>query len=175
MARPRVPKAKVEVTGPLARNPARFRNRREPKVQSLGRAPLWMDASQQEVWTQFAHALPWLNASHRALLGIAVGIRARLIACEPVDVQALNLLRLCLGAMGGTPADASRVTMPADDEEDPADAYFTRPNLSPWMPIAWPILNAASASLRLQPSGAEPPARPPTACAPRPSGRDGCK
>lgn len=37
-----------------------------------------------------------------------------------VGVQALNLLRQCLGQMGATPADASKITV-ADDEEDDTD------------------------------------------------------
>ncbi|MFL7901563.1 hypothetical protein ACJ41P_10550 [Azospirillum argentinense] len=80
------------------------------------------------VWQQFAHELPWLNGSHRALLEIAVNVRTRLIAGQDVGVQALNLLRQCLGQMGATPADATKVNVPNGDEEDPEDALFSRPN-----------------------------------------------
>ncbi|SPL63721.1 hypothetical protein OHAE_3653 [Ochrobactrum soli] len=32
-------------------------------------------------------------------------------------MQALNLLRQCLGQMGATPSDATKVSMPDDGEE----------------------------------------------------------
>lgn len=83
-----------------------------------------MGAAQAAVWEQFAHELPWLNGSHRALLEIAAVTRARLIAGEDVGVQALNLLRQCLGQMGATPADATKVTMPDGDNQDPDDKFF---------------------------------------------------
>jgi hypothetical protein len=40
---------------------------------------------------------------------------------QEVGVQALNLLRQCLGQMGATPADATKVTLPNNDEEDEDD------------------------------------------------------
>jgi hypothetical protein len=43
----------------------------------------------------------------------------------PVLLKAMSLLRQCLGQLGATPADASKVTMPAEKAEaDPADKYF---------------------------------------------------
>ncbi len=83
-------------------------------------------ASQLEAWHTFADELPWLNQSHRALVGIASEIRGRLIAGEDIGVKAMNLLRLCLGSMGATPADSSKVRMPAEKVDDPAHKYFSR-------------------------------------------------
>lgn len=128
MAMPRTPKAKADVTGQSGKNPQRFRSRKDPKANDLGLPPSWMPADQKTVWLQFAHELPWLNGSHRALLEIAVGIRARLVAGQDVGVQALNLLRQCLGQMGATPADATKVVLPETDDEDPDEAFFARPN-----------------------------------------------
>jgi len=128
MAMPRTPKAKAAVSGQAAKNPQRFAKRQEPKAPPLGTPPVWLSKEQKAVWAQFARELPWLNGSHRALLEIAVTIRARLIAGQDVGVQALNLLRQCLGSMGATPADATKVAMPDDGEEDPDEAFFARPN-----------------------------------------------
>src|SRR6266481_6846816 len=50
-----------------------------------------------EAWQTFSDEVPWLNHSHRALVGIASEIRGRLIAGEEVSVNGLNLLRLCWG------------------------------------------------------------------------------
>jgi hypothetical protein len=38
--------------------------------------------------------------------------------------QCQNLLRQILGSMGATPSDASRVKMPEEKIDDPADKYF---------------------------------------------------
>jgi hypothetical protein len=62
---------------------------------------------------------------HRALVGIASEMRVSQIAGEEVGVKAFSLLRQCLGQLGATPADASKVTMPAEKaKDDPADKYF---------------------------------------------------
>jgi len=40
-----------------------------------------------------------------------------LIAGEEVSVNGLNLLRLCLGQMGATPVDSSKITLPEDKDD----------------------------------------------------------
>lgn len=126
MARPRTPKAKAAVTGADKKNKGRFDERIEPKVSDdLGEPPAWMPEGQQAAWRVIATEIPWLNSSHRALVEIASYVRGRLMAGDDVGVQALNLLRQCLGQMGATPADASKAGGKPDGETaDPADAYF---------------------------------------------------
>jgi hypothetical protein len=83
------------------------------------------NVSQREAWNTFADELPWLNQSHRSLVSIASEIQGKLIAGEELSVNGLNLLRLCLGQMGATPVDSSKITLPEEeDEPDPADKYF---------------------------------------------------
>jgi hypothetical protein len=84
------------------------------------------NANQREAWNTFADELPWLNHSHRSLVGIASEIRGKLIAGEDVTVGGLNLLRLCLGQLGATPVDSSKITLPdeEDDEPDASTKYF---------------------------------------------------
>jgi hypothetical protein len=128
MARPRTPLAKALATGRVLHDPKRFAGRNEPVSNGpLGNAPKWMVKKHQlEAWQTFADELPWLNKSHRTLVGIASDIRGRLIAGEEVSVQFLNLLRLCLGQMGATPADTGKITLPEDsnESEDPSTKYF---------------------------------------------------
>ena len=127
MAMPRTPRAKAAVSGADKKNPQRFRKRNEPKANGpLGDPPEWMGGEQRVVWRDFQRELPWLNESHRALMEIACTVRARLAAGEDVGVQALNLLRQCLGQMGATPSDASKVSIPDDGDKDPDDALFER-------------------------------------------------
>jgi hypothetical protein len=129
MPRPRTPLAKAKATGQdVGTHKASFEDRKEPIVTApLGKPPKWMKkATQLEAWQTFADELPWLNHSHRSLVEIASEIRGRLFAGEEVGVQALNLLRQCLGSMGATPSDASKVKMPDGDEKDkdPSAKYF---------------------------------------------------
>ncbi|MEJ0015701.1 MAG: hypothetical protein WDN25_03895 [Acetobacteraceae bacterium] len=128
MPAPRTPRAKAKVAGSDVKNPQRYRARKDPAAAPLGSPPTWMDELQGRVWRTFAGELPWLNRSHRALLEIAVTVRTRLMAGDEVPgVQALNLLRQCLGQMGATPADATKVQVPDDGEEDPDEALFRPP------------------------------------------------
>jgi hypothetical protein len=127
MPRPRTPLAKAKATGRTLHDPKRFENRKEPKSTGpLGSPPKWMtNPGQREAWETFADELPWLNHSHRSLVGIASEIRGKLISGDEVSVNGLNLLRLCLGQMGATPVDSSKITLPEqEDEPDPADKYF---------------------------------------------------
>jgi hypothetical protein len=118
----------INATGRILHDPKRFKGRVEPIVKDpLGKPPKCMKkASQREAWETFADELPWLNKSHRSIVGIASEIRGKLISGEEVSVNQLNLLRQCLGQLGATPSDASKVKMPdgEDGEDDPAHRYF---------------------------------------------------
>jgi len=122
--------AKAKATGQDKNHASRFKDRREPQSKGkgpLGKPPKWMVRKHQlEAWQTFSDEVPWLNHSHRALVGIASEIRGRLIAGEEVSVNGLNLLRLCLGQMGATPVDSSKIALPEDkDDADPSDKYFS--------------------------------------------------
>lgn len=126
MARPRTPKAKARATGQDVVHKDRFDGRNEPVVADpIGDPPKWMTEPQAKAWNTLSAEIPWLNRSHRALLGIAASIQARLESGADVGVQALNLLRQCLGQMGASPADASKAgVVPGGEGKDPADQYF---------------------------------------------------
>src|SRR5467141_4179365 len=127
MPRPRVPLSRAETTGRTLRNPKRFSDRREPTgLGPLGTPPKFLKTpSQKEAWNTFAVEVPWLNSSHRALVGIASDIRGRLMAGDEVGVKALNLLRMILNSMGATPSDSSKVSMPNNEApDDPSKKYF---------------------------------------------------
>jgi hypothetical protein len=114
----RTPTAKAIATGRVLHDPKRFQNRKEPEFTGeLGPPPAWMKLKdQRESWETFRAEIPWLQKSHRALVGIAAVARA--------DLKA-NLLRQCLGAMGATPADSSKITLPDEEApEDPSAKYF---------------------------------------------------
>jgi hypothetical protein len=123
----RTPTAKAIATGRVLHDPKRFQNRKEPEFTGeLGPPPAWMKLKhQRESWETFRTEIPWLQKSHRALVGIAAVARADLMAGGEFDVRKANLLRQCLGQMGATPSDSSKVSLPDEEApEDPADKYF---------------------------------------------------
>lgn len=130
MARPRTPKAKAVVTGRASHDKARFEGRNEPVVtESLGEPPEWLkdtDTNKPRVaWEIIRDEVPWLNSSHRMLVATMCNQLGRLVAGQEVGVQASVFIKQCLGAMGATPADASKAGAKPDGEsKDPADEFF---------------------------------------------------
>jgi hypothetical protein len=117
MARLRTPAAKARVEGRHIKNPQRYKHN-EPTADAIGDPPKWLTEPQAAAWREFAGELPWLNTSHRCIVGIASVLRARLASGEEVGTKALSLLRLCLSSMGATPADASKVSWAPEEPED---------------------------------------------------------
>lgn len=118
MARPRTPLAKAKAEGRETINAGRYRNRTASHQADIGFPPLWMSPDQRDIWDVFVSELPWLNQTHTALLEVAVTVRTRIASGQDVGVQAMNLLRQCLGQMGATPTDAGRVSFVVDEETD---------------------------------------------------------
>ncbi|MFK4522827.1 hypothetical protein ABIF90_000808 [Bradyrhizobium japonicum] len=81
-----------------------------------------LNEQQATAWREFAGELPWLNASHRCIVGIASVLRARMQSGAEMGSKSLSLLRLCLSSLGATPADASKVAWaPAEEPDDLLD------------------------------------------------------
>lgn len=111
------------MTGADARSPGRFKDRKEPKVRSLGPAPKRFDAEQRELWDAFNEDFPWLGRPDRELVAMAVELRSMMNSGE-APISAFAQYRLCLSSMGGTPVDRSKVAAPEEDDEDPADEFL---------------------------------------------------
>ena len=122
MAAPRTPAAKAEATGAALKNPARHRDRSEPKTTPLGKASAFLSSHGVEAWEGYRRELPWLMEADRSLVEIAASVRGRLLAGDDVGVTALSMLQSMLSKMGGSPADRSKVTVPDDDA--PEDEFF---------------------------------------------------
>jgi hypothetical protein len=122
MAKPRNPLGKAKIEGRDKKDPQRFKNRTDAKADGpLGNPPAWLkdtpELKAKAAWKLFEKELPWLNQSHRTLVGMAANIQGRIMAGEDVGVQKMNLLRQMLGQMGATPADASKVATGEDGDE----------------------------------------------------------
>ena len=129
MARPRLPAAKAEVSGAAMINAGRFKDRKAPSgTRSVGEPYARMTPTQREAWEEFKAELPWLNSSHRALLQLACVLRARLNDDPDMGVNALQAYSAVLSKLAATPVDETKVSAPGDDDADPDDRFFARPN-----------------------------------------------
>ncbi|MCG7507073.1 hypothetical protein [Mesorhizobium retamae] len=127
MARARTPKAKADITGQSVKQKRKFDARKEPKVLAgVGEPYEWLSDNAKKAWREIAAEIPWLNQSHRGLLSVAAKLRGRMMGDSSngesdLGIQGLSLYQVCLGKMGATPSDASKVTLPSNDEDDEDD------------------------------------------------------
>ncbi|OCJ06093.1 hypothetical protein A6U85_03765 [Agrobacterium sp. 13-626] len=128
MAPPRKSRAQAEVDGTAATRPGRYRARNEPSITSpIGDPPDYIkdtpESKARSAWYEYAVELPWLRASNRSILVVASLLKGEILAGHMPTAQKLNLLRQTLGSLGATPADASKITVP-DEDNDTDDAFF---------------------------------------------------
>jgi len=125
----RTPKSRAAVSGALARNPARFANRTEPKgLGPIGDPYPKMTDGQKAVWRELAITLPWLKRSHRLIVRATCVLAARMDDDGGLGVAATRALSSLLSKLGATPVDESRLNFGEPPEPDPADRFFTRAN-----------------------------------------------
>lgn len=128
MANPRLPAMKADVSGAALKNPQRHRDRKAPANRPLGEPYARMTDDQKVAWQEFADELPWLTASHRALLQVACLLRARMNADPEIGVTALSAYSAILSKLAATPVDDTKVALGGEEETDPSDQFFSRPH-----------------------------------------------
>lgn len=130
MARPRLPAAKAEASGAALKNAGRFEGRSAPKrTRPVGEPYANMTEAQKKCWRELVEDMPWLHSAHRTLLRLACYHAARLDTDEEFGVSATQALSSILSKLGATPVDETKVPHGnGDDDEDPAEAFFSRPN-----------------------------------------------
>ena len=128
MARPRLPQAKAEATGAALIHAGRFKDRKAPKgTRPIGQPYTTMTTGQQAAWHELTGDLPWLNSSHRTLLRLACILSCRLDDAD-VGVNQIQTLSAVLSKLGATPVDETKVSVPDEDDGEPEDRFFGRPN-----------------------------------------------
>ena len=121
----RNPRSKAAITGADLRNPSRYAGSNSPLANVIGDPPERMTEAAKAAWYEFEKELPWLNRSHRAIVKLASVLRAKFD--EGADgINHIQVYSAILSKLGATPADASRVFWPSEDDEDPADGFFNR-------------------------------------------------
>lgn len=133
MARPRLPPGKAKVLGTDVKRKARFEGRNAPVVKDgVGEPNAWLSANAKTAWYEIIDEIPWLNKSHRGLLSIAAKLRGRMMGDSAngetdLGIQGMNLYQVCLGKMGATPADSTKIGVKSDgDEKEPGEEFFDR-------------------------------------------------
>ena len=131
MARPRTPKAVAKLTGQDQARKSKFAARHEPVVKDpLGDAPAWLvdtdKTKPRKAWEILRSEIPWLNSSHRMLVATLCNQLGRLVAGQDIGVQASIFIKQCLGSMGATPGDRTKIIWapPAAADDDPAAEFF---------------------------------------------------
>jgi hypothetical protein len=124
MPRPRTPLSQAEATGAVDKNPQRYRDRKAaPKYGGeLGPAPMHFTPEQVELWQAIVDRIPAgvLVAADCYIVELTVVLLGR-FRDPQYHMRSAEVaeLRRCLGSMGLTPADRTRVTgSDADDESD---------------------------------------------------------
>lgn len=127
MPRPRLPMAKAEASGAIAKNAGRFRDRKAPKrTRPVGEPYARMTEIERGYWAEFVEELPWLHSGHRVMLRMACQLSARMDEGSEMGVSAMQALSAMLSKLGATPTDETKVTQADDKDED--DEFFGKPN-----------------------------------------------
>lgn len=127
MARPRKPTAVLELNGAFKKDPKRRKGREnEPKPKAALGDPLpWLDRAEKATWRELhsllaqgvggdsdAAAFATLCVLYSKLKKDRIGGRAGLTSSE------LSQMITLFGRFGMTPADRSKISVPAKQEED---------------------------------------------------------
>ena len=121
--RPRLPNEAAKVLGSALKNPKRFSDRPPSKAGTVGDPPAYLNDEAKKVWHVLSSEIPWLGHSDRSILEIASLIKAQINSGD-LRTAMFTELRLCLGALGATPAARSKVSTGQDDSEKDAAAEF---------------------------------------------------
>ena len=124
----RLPIEKASITGADIKNPKRHKGRSAPAARPLGVPSDWLDDDAAKAWEAFKAEIPYLMERDRAMLEICSMVRGDLMAGKDVGVTRVSMYQSILSKLAASPVDASKVSVPDDGDEDPADQFFKRPN-----------------------------------------------
>ena len=128
MPKPRTPLAKAAVSGAIAKNAGRFKDRTAPKTtRPLGEPYATMTAEQKAAWAELQYEMPWLTSSDRIMVRLACSWVARMDK-DDLGVAASGALATILSKLGATPVDVSKVKHATEEEADASDEFFGRPH-----------------------------------------------
>ena len=130
MPRPRTPLASAQASGAADHNPKRFADRVEPVARGpLGPLPNYFNDLQRDQWNELIARMPEgvLVSGDEYIVELTVLLLMRMRSFEdPLKPVEIGHLRACLGSLGLTPADRTRVngSHESKKEDDPLAALF---------------------------------------------------
>ena len=120
MARPRTPTKVLDMRGSFKAHPERKAEREgEPEIEEpIGDPPKSLKVAEKKLWIEIIEVLPEgvLTAADRWNLEIACRMMYKLRKAD-ANAGEIGILQKCLSNMGLTPADRSKVKMPAKKEK----------------------------------------------------------
>lgn len=131
MPNPQTPLAKAKLTGAMAKNPQRFRDRSAPASSgaSIGKPPAYLGKRAKAVWSEFVDQLGWLEFEDRMALesaSVAIGQMRELVAAgEVINGAMFSAINTAIGKLGASPTDRGKVfQVPDEDDKDDPFARF---------------------------------------------------
>lgn len=118
MSRPRTPTKVLKMRGAFERNPKRGKEREhEPQVDGpLGDPPETFDEAQRARWVEIASWCPWLTVADRPAVELVCRLWVTMRAGQFKAADYVGLMN-CLGRLGMTPVDRSKVRMPSAKDD----------------------------------------------------------
>jgi hypothetical protein len=120
MSRPRTPTAKLELRGAFKKHPERRRPQEPKDARPLGDPPERLPAKVRPFWDEIVEMVTGGILTYRDRW--AVELAARLMAkavSGSVSSSELSTLRSLLAAIGMTPADRSKLSVPVEKPKNP--------------------------------------------------------
>ena len=123
MPRPQQPLSKAKLTGAAAKDPQRYRGRKEPATskQPVGDPPAYLDREAKAVWRELAKNLGWLEREDRAAMesaALAIGqVRTMHKMGEIVSGALMSAMNTAIGKLGASPTDRGKVFQASEDED----------------------------------------------------------
>lgn len=118
MPRPRTPTTVLKLRGGFKKHPGREKAREnEPVVtEPLGPADEKLDEAQAARWNEIAERCPWLTVVDRTAVEVVCRLWTTMRAGSFKAAEYLALMN-CLGRLGMTPVDRSKVKVPGKLEK----------------------------------------------------------
>ena len=121
MPRPRMPLPMAEASGAIEKNPQRYTQRiAEITVHDpIGEPPNHFDDISRDLWREIVAMAPngVLTQADRLLVEVTTGLLRKLRMNNITGIETGHL-RACIGSMGCTPADRSRVSRTDEPQKE---------------------------------------------------------
>ncbi len=122
--RPRTPTNILKLRGAEKNHPERLKERENEPVNKnpIGKPPSWLEAAEKKAWGILVKESidGVLGEADRTLVAMAAKLMVKMMTDE-YTAQELTLLNRCLGQMGFTPTDRTKINIPKEKPKNRFD------------------------------------------------------